>query len=70
MSSRKAAILIYCTQEEREQIRLAAKQERRTISGFVMNAVMTTLTVEGRLREGMQKAIADRGDFEEKDRSS
>lgn len=41
----KTALLIYCTREEAERIRTAAKRERRTISGFVMNAVMTRLGV-------------------------
>lgn len=49
--SDKTALLIYCTREEADQIKLAAKRERRTISGFVMNAVMTRFAVEGRLRE-------------------
>jgi uncharacterized protein (DUF1778 family) len=44
-------LLICCTREEAEQIRTAAKRERRSISGFVMNAVMTRLAVEGRLQE-------------------
>lgn len=48
-SATKTALLIYCTQEEAEQIRSAAKFERRTISGFVINAVMTRLAVEKRL---------------------
>ena len=50
-SGKKTALLIYCTCEEADQIKLAAKRERRTISGFVMNAVMTRFAVEGRLRE-------------------
>lgn len=50
-TSGKTALLIYCTREEAEQIKLAAKRERRTISGFVMNAVMTRFAVEGRVRE-------------------
>ena len=50
-ASGKTALLIYCTCEEAGQIKLAAKRERRTISGFVMNAVMTRFAVEGRLRE-------------------
>ena len=49
--SDKTALLIYCTRGEAEQIKHAAKRERRTISGYVMNAVMTRFAVEGRLRE-------------------
>lgn len=50
-ASDRTALLIYCTREEAEQIKLAAKRERRTISGYVMNAVMNRFAVEGRLRE-------------------
>lgn len=45
----KTALLVYCTQEEAQRIRLAARLERRTISGFVVNAVMTRLEVQARL---------------------
>ena len=47
----KTALLVYCTQDEADQIRKAAKRERRTISGFVMNAVMNRFAIEGRIRE-------------------
>jgi len=55
--NKKTALLIYCTQEEAEKIRLAAKRERRTITGFVMNAVMSRFVIEGRIQERKQ-AIA------------
>ena len=54
----RTALLIYCTREEAEQIRQAAKRERRTISGFVMNAVMSRFAIESRLderRKGLPK---------------
>jgi len=44
-------LLICCTREEAERIRTAAKRERRSISGFVMNAVMSRFSLEGRLQE-------------------
>jgi uncharacterized protein (DUF1778 family) len=44
-------LLICCTREEAERIRTAAKRERRSISGFVMNAVMSRFAIEGRLQE-------------------
>ena len=50
-ASDRTALLIYCTREEASKIKLAAQRERRTISGFVMNAVMTRFAVEGRLHE-------------------
>jgi len=52
-SSDRSALLIYCTRREAERIKAAAKRERRTITGFVMNAVMNRLGVmdslQGRL---------------------
>jgi hypothetical protein len=50
-SHKKTALLIYCEPEEAERVRLAAKRERRTISGYVMNAVMNRLAVESRIHE-------------------
>lgn len=46
----RTALLIYCTREEAERIRAAAKRERRTITGFVMNAVMNRLGVQERIQ--------------------
>ncbi len=42
-SKKKTAILLRCTQEEAELIRRAAHFERRTLSGFILNAVMNRL---------------------------
>jgi len=53
----KTALLIYCTKEEADQIRTAAKRERRTISGFVMNAVMNRFAVESRIDERRKASI-------------
>lgn len=36
----KASILIRCTREEADLIRKAAALERRTLSGYIINAVM------------------------------
>jgi uncharacterized protein (DUF1778 family) len=54
----KTAILIYCTPEEREQIQRAAKRERRTITGFVMNAVTNRFAIEGRIQDRKMQAQA------------
>lgn len=48
--SDRTALLIYCTREEAERIRFAAKRERRTITAFVMNAVATRLGVLARVQ--------------------
>ena len=47
----RTAMLICCTRDEADRIRAAAKKERRSISAFVLNAVMTRFAVEGRLQE-------------------
>jgi hypothetical protein len=43
--AKKTAILIRCTPEEADLIRHAAANERRTLSGFVLNAVMNRIKV-------------------------
>ena len=53
--AKKTAILIYCTHKERDCIKLAAKMEHRTITGFVMNAVSNRLEVRERLRDGFRQ---------------
>lgn len=40
MVSERTALLIRCSKEEAEKIRAAAKRERRTVSGYVLYAVM------------------------------
>jgi len=40
---KKTAILLRCTPEEAALIRHAAATERRTLSGFILNAVMNRL---------------------------
>ena len=45
----RTALLIRCTQEEAEAIREAAKLQRRTLSAFVLHAVMNRISVQQRL---------------------
>jgi len=52
--SDRTALLIYCTREEAEQIKRAAKMERRTITGFVMNTVMNRLRAMHTIRTKME----------------
>jgi len=40
MSDERAALLIRCSSQEAELQRESAKGERRTLSGFVLNAVL------------------------------
>lgn len=43
MSPDRTALLIRCSREEAEMIRDAAKHERRTVSGYVLHAVMNRI---------------------------
>jgi hypothetical protein len=47
----RTALLIRCTEEEANTIREAAKQRRRTVSGFVLHAVISRISVQ---RAGLQ----------------
>ena len=45
----RTALLIRCTEEEAKAIREAAKLQRRTVSGFVIHAVMNRIAVQQRV---------------------
>ena len=45
----RTALLIRCTEEDATAIREAARRERRTVSAFVMNAVMSRLKFQQRM---------------------
>jgi len=47
----RTVLLVCCTREEAARIKTAAQRERRSISGFVLNAVMARFALEGRLQE-------------------
>lgn len=49
MTERNSVLLIRCSHEERNTIRKKAKEERRTISGYIMNVVAVTLRFEEKL---------------------
>lgn len=46
---KKAAVFVRCTEEEAERIRRTARAERRTLSGFVLNAVFNRIAMRDRL---------------------
>jgi uncharacterized protein (DUF1778 family) len=50
----RTAILIRCTHDEAQIIREAARRERRTISAFVLNAVMTRVATQKRIAQNLQ----------------
>jgi uncharacterized protein (DUF1778 family) len=49
----RTALLIRCTTEEARAIREAARRERRTLSGFVLNAVMNRITAQHRVEQAI-----------------
>jgi uncharacterized protein (DUF1778 family) len=60
MAKRKknCALFIRCTGNEAERIRKAAKADRRTVSGFVLNAVMNHIDMrEKMLRHDTDQAL-------------
>jgi uncharacterized protein (DUF1778 family) len=54
--NKKAAIFVRCTEEEAKRIRRAAKSEQRTLSGFIMKAVMNRLEHREELLRGHKTA--------------
>ena len=46
---KKAAVFVRCTEQEAEKIRQTARAERRTLSGFVLNAVFSHIAMRERL---------------------
>ena len=51
MPTQRTALLIRCSNEEAARIRSEAKKERRTLSGYVINALMNRM-------ESREKALA------------
>jgi hypothetical protein len=47
--SKPAALFIRCSEEEVERIRRAAQPERRTVSGFVLNAVFNRIQMRDKM---------------------
>jgi uncharacterized protein (DUF1778 family) len=68
MTVQRTALLIRCSQEEAEKIRQAAKRERRTLSGYVLHAVMSRIASQealllrtGRMRDAPPSRVGRRG---------
>jgi uncharacterized protein (DUF1778 family) len=51
MAKDRAALLVRCTREEADLIRNAARHERRTVSGFVLHAVMNRIANSVKLQQ-------------------
>ena len=58
---KKAALFVRCTEDEAERIRRTAKAERRTVSGFVLNAVFNRIAMLDRLLAEQQAESRAKG---------
>lgn len=56
MAKQRTALLVRCSEAEAEAIREAAKRERRTISGFILNAVLNRIANQKKIEQGWRKA--------------
>jgi hypothetical protein len=63
MRSKAAALFIRCSEEEAERIRKAAKAERRTVSGFILNAVFNRIQMRDKLTADAQGAASQNRQF-------
>lgn len=55
MTKQRTALLVRCSEEEAEAIREAAKRERRTISGFILNAVLNRIANQKKIEQAWRK---------------
>ncbi len=55
MAKERTALLVRCSEEEAASIREAAKRERRTISGFILNAVLNRIANQKKLEQAWEK---------------
>jgi uncharacterized protein (DUF1778 family) len=53
--NKKATILVRCTAAEAKRIRKAAESERRTISGFIINAVKNRIDAREKMTAQKQR---------------
>jgi len=55
MESQRTAILVRCTEEDANRIRSAARRERRTLSGYILNAVLNRIESRERALAALEK---------------
>ncbi len=58
--NKKAALFVRCTEEEAERIRRAARAERRTVSGYILNAVFNRIEMRERLLDNSMRELPAR----------
>lgn len=49
--AKRTALLIRCSREEADKIREMAQRERRTVSGYVLHAVISRIAIQERLQQ-------------------
>ncbi|HKU20811.1 MAG TPA: DUF1778 domain-containing protein [Terriglobales bacterium] len=59
----RTALLIRCTEDEAAAIREAASRERRTVSAFVLNAVMNRIKFQQRMTPAANLRANPKSDF-------
>jgi uncharacterized protein (DUF1778 family) len=57
---KRTALLLRCSEEEANLIRDAAKHERRTVSAYIVHAVMSRLRNREKLVENMPETLQER----------
>ena len=54
---RRTALLIRCTNREAELIRKAARAERRTVSGYILNAVLQRIAIREKTKKHFERTF-------------
>ena len=60
MRAERTALLIRRSREEAEKIRAAAKRERRTVRGYVLNAVLSRIAFSEQVRRPLRNRWSSR----------
>jgi uncharacterized protein (DUF1778 family) len=55
MAKGRTALLVRCSEAEAEAIREGARRERRTISGFVLNAVLSRIANQKKVEQAWRR---------------
>lgn len=58
--NKTAALFVRCTEDEAERIRRAARAERRTVSGYILNAVFNRIEMRERLLDNTLREVPGR----------
>ncbi|HKU21542.1 MAG TPA: DUF1778 domain-containing protein [Terriglobales bacterium] len=56
---KRTALLVRCSAEEAELIRQAAKAERRTISGYILNGILQRIAVQSKTKKHLDETFGN-----------